>query len=246
MKFLNHFFNHQKHIKTDPGNIFIFSDTTRPNKYNITCKGTNNQITIGQHCKCNNLSINISGQNNKIVIGNNLFAPNGALSIVITGDKNTIVLSDDICIYSRLDVYNHANTIHGNIQIGAHTSFYKTEIHNYDNDATIIIGTDCMFAYNTVVYNTDGHTILINDTIMNRAKQTTIGNHVWVAAGAEILKNSTISDGSIVARRALVSGTFNEPNCILAGIPARIIKQNINWDRRHPNEFERESNAQKI
>lgn len=46
----------------------------------------------------------------------------------------------------------------------------------------------------------------------------------------DILKGSSIPDNCIVGFRALVTKRFNECNSIIAGSPARIIKQNIKWE----------------
>ena len=93
-----------------------------------------------------------------------------------------------------------------------------------------------MFAYNTVVYNTDSHSIFQNGELINIAEKLTIGDHVWICENANVLKNSTVSNNSIIARNALVSGVFSTKNCILGGVPAKIIKENIEWDRKSVNE----------
>ena len=36
---------------------------------------------------------------------------------------------------------------------------------------------------------------------------------------------------------SIVTKVFNEPNIILAGIPAKIVKRGINWDRRCINKY---------
>lgn len=53
-----------------------------------------------------------------------------------------------------------------------------------------------------------------------------IGSNVWIGENAVVLAGSTIGDGSIVGANSVVSGTYPE-RVILAGVPARIIKQ---WD----------------
>lgn len=50
-----------------------------------------------------------------------------------------------------------------------------------------------------------------------------IGNNVWIGDKATILPNVTIGDGSIIAANAVV-GKDIPPYCVAAGIPAKIIK----------------------
>lgn len=49
-----------------------------------------------------------------------------------------------------------------------------------------------------------------------------IGNDVWIAAGAHVLRGITIADGAIVAANAVVTKNV-PPYAIVAGVPAKII-----------------------
>lgn len=53
----------------------------------------------------------------------------------------------------------------------------------------------------------------------------------------KIGKNTKIPDDSIVGWGSIVTKVFHEPNIILAGIPAKIVKRGINWDRRCINKY---------
>jgi acetyltransferase-like isoleucine patch superfamily enzyme len=44
----------------------------------------------------------------------------------------------------------------------------------------------------------------------------------------KILKNVKIGSGSVIAANSLVNSDIPE-NCLAAGIPARVIKTNVNW-----------------
>ena len=54
-----------------------------------------------------------------------------------------------------------------------------------------------------------------------------IGNNVWIGEKATILPNVTIGEGAVVAANSVVTKDV-PPYSIVAGIPARIIKQVIN------------------
>ena len=51
-----------------------------------------------------------------------------------------------------------------------------------------------------------------------------IGNNVWIGDNAVILAGSFIGDGCIVGANSVVNSRFQN-NCIIAGVPARIIKK---------------------
>lgn len=55
-----------------------------------------------------------------------------------------------------------------------------------------------------------------------------IGEHVLVASGALILPGVTIGDGAVVAARAVVTKDV-PPRTMVAGVPARVVRENINW-----------------
>ncbi len=103
-------------------------------------------------------------------------------------------------------------------------------------DATIIcakkitIGDNTMIAWQTILMDTDQHNIYNNNQqIINHDRDITIGNSVWIGAKSFILKGVHIPDGTIVGANTTVTNSFEKEQCIIAGTPARIIKENITW-----------------
>jgi acetyltransferase-like isoleucine patch superfamily enzyme len=99
---------------------------------------------------------------------------------------------------------------------------------------TITIGRDVMFASGNQVRADDGHPIFNVRTgkRVNWSRDITIGPHVWVGANVAILAGSEIGEGSVVALGAVVRGRFPN-NCIIGGVPARILRRDIAWERPH-------------
>lgn len=50
-----------------------------------------------------------------------------------------------------------------------------------------------------------------------------VGNDVWIAAGAHVLRGVSISDGAVVAANAVVTKNV-PPYAIVAGVPAQIVR----------------------
>jgi len=69
-----------------------------------------------------------------------------------------------------------------------------------------------------------------NHDIYNLQKQTTgtpiiIGKYCWLGMNSIILPKVELGDHTIVAAGAVVSKSFKDGYCVLAGIPAKVIKQ---------------------
>ena len=102
----------------------------------------------------------------------------------------------------------------------------------------IYIGKDCQFSYEITIWTSDGHAILDEKgKCLNPDKDTVIGDHVWLGHAVEVLKGSEIPSGCVVGARSLVTKSFEEPNSVFAGSPARLVKSNIRWERMSPHHF---------
>ena len=99
----------------------------------------------------------------------------------------------------------------------------------------IHFGDDCILGWNVNIRDVDGHNIYeCNGDYINRTnhhKAVYIGNHVWIAAFVDILKGAKISDDSIVAYRSCVIKKHEEKNSLIGGYPAKIIRNNLYWEK---------------
>ena len=92
--------------------------------------------------------------------------------------------------------------------------------------STVEIGQDFTCGRDVVIRSYDGHTI--DEKNYQISKPIKIGKHVWVGQGATILKGVEIGDNAIIASGALVTKDV-PPKCIVAGVPAKIIRENVEW-----------------
>jgi maltose O-acetyltransferase len=91
--------------------------------------------------------------------------------------------------------------------------------------APIRIGAHCMIGPKTCIYAI-GHPL---DAESRKAKvgipePVTIGDNVWIGGGVTILPGVSIGDNTVVAAASVVTKSFPD-NVVIAGNPARIIKQ---------------------
>ena len=75
-----------------------------------------------------------------------------------------------------------------------------------------------------------GAMILTHDYCRSLYKKTTIGKNCFIGARSIILPGVTIGDQVIVGAGSVVTKDVKS-NCIVAGNPAKIIKENINTTR---------------
>lgn len=192
-------------IKIKYKNIFSFTKLIAKNIM-VQNYGINNVVRIAEHCNINNCIFLFHGNNNTIIIGERV-KMNG-VTFWIEDNNNVIEIGRDC-------------TFEDGTQLAA------------CEGKKIIIGDDCMFSNKISVRTTDSHSILNSEgNRINHARDVNIGNHVWIGLQSIILKGATICDNSIIAARSVISSsTIGEPNSILAGQTAKVIRRNINWCR---------------
>ncbi len=163
-------------------------------------------------------------KNNLIICGNGKFR---RCVIYVKGSNNTIKIEDGANIsFSTLEIVGNNCLIH----IGKHTDIGGAYLSAKGEKTQLNIGENCMFSRNINVMTYDGHPIYDVETKehLNLPEDITIGNNVWVAANASILKGVSIGDGSIIAFGSIVTRSVSE-KVIVAGIPAKEIRRDIEW-----------------
>jgi acetyltransferase-like isoleucine patch superfamily enzyme len=88
------------------------------------------------------------------------------------------------------------------------------------------IGDGTKISWDVEISDTDLHRIIRPDSVM--ASPIEIGTNVLVGRRSMIMKGVKIGDGSVIAAGSIVTRNVPE-KCLAAGIPAKVIKQNIQW-----------------
>lgn len=162
---------------------------------------------------------------NKIVFGNNFYC--NSLKIVFKGNNNNLIVGDNVKFTGHILIVGSNRRV----EIGSDTTAQGVYILSRDEDVSI--GKDCMFSREIEIRSTDVHKIydLTTGERLNLAKKIMIGDHVWVAARVIISKGTIIPDGCVVGAASFVNKEFSISNSIIAGTPAKIVKENIRWER---------------
>lgn len=214
-------------IKKNPKLLYIFAFLYNLAHFNFFfLKSFNGNSFVKKGAFIKSLSIVIAGKNNKVV-----FQPGSRIKnskIFIQGSNCTISVGPN-CIINNTDFWIEDNI--GSIVLGPYTSIEGAHLAVTEGKE-IKIGNDCMFSTSIQVRTGDSHPIFDMKTSIriNEADDVVIGNHVWIGANASVLKGVRINDGAIIGTGSIVT-TSIENNCIYAGIPAKKVKENINWER---------------
>lgn len=171
-------------------------------------KGINNSMSFGSACTLRHTNIEISGSNNKIHFANNVKVYEN-LKILIESSNCIINIENDVTIGSA------------KIQLG-------------EKETKVSIGADCMLSRDITINTSDFHSMIdLNQNVrINPPKNVKIGNHVWIGNGVYINKGAFINDDSIVAAKSVVPGKHFEKNSLIGGVPAKLIKSDVTWDRK--------------
>lgn len=196
-----------KSYEDDRGNVIKYDGPDIPN-VRITFVGSNNTMVVADGAKLEHYIARFDCDNGYLEIGESGGASAFRASIRVGQDSSIVV--------------GRRVTSTGNVIISA------------VEGTSITIGDDVMFASNNQVRTDDGHPIFDIDSgdRVNVSRSIEIGDHVWVTWGAAVLGGSTVAEGSVIAMSAVVKGEFPN-NCIIAGIPARVTRENIAWERPH-------------
>lgn len=79
----------------------------------------------------------------------------------------------------------------------------------------------------------DKHPIYDLETgkLINEPQDVVLEEYVWIGRDVMILKGAHIKRGSIVGARSLVTRIDHEENSVLAGVPGKVVKRGIRWER---------------
>lgn len=186
-------------------------------------QGINNIIKI-HNSKVTKTSFSFSGNNNSVIFSDkaNIYYTN----INVVGDNNIISFNGCSGIISLILRGNNCN-----VTIGKNSTMETCYMVCMGQENSITIGNDCMFSGNVEIWNSDTH--LITDMEghgINQSKPIIIGNHVWLGKGVKVLKGVNIGHNSVIGMGSIVTKNIMD-NSIAAGNPARIIKNNIKWEK---------------
>lgn len=138
--------------------------------------------------------------------------------------------------HCRFDLLGESNNNEKKLLIGNNCKM-GDNVHIVASDK-VVIGNDCLIASKIFIsdtshgnYSENSNASAPNIPPDKRAlysKTVSIGNNVWIGENVCILLGANIGDGCIIGANSVVNKDIPE-NCIVAGVPAKVIKK---WDEK--------------
>lgn len=186
------------------------------------------EIKKGKITGNKNTIINAAKTSRIILYGNlhlNVELPKGsnAETLLTICDNGILKTNGNFHCYYNNEIYIFKNAV---LELGASYINSGSQIRCMES---IKIGNGCAIARNVMIMDFDAHPITYADGTTNCiTKPIVIEDNVWIGVGSIILKGVTIGKGAIVGAGSVVTKDVPS-NSIVAGNPARVIKQGVIW-----------------
>lgn len=123
-----------------------------------------------------------------------------------------------------------------NVVIGKNTSLNEAQFDLHDSSyAEVLVGEDNLWSKGISVRPDDLHQMydITSGEVLNPPEPIVIHDHVWVGANVTFMKGAEVASNSIVGNASLVTKAFTQENVAIGGMPAKVIRENVNWRHDH-------------
>lgn len=174
------------------------------------------------------MRLSFFGKGNSVIIGGERLASLSNCHIAIHGNNNRVIIEGGVGAKDLIIYCGNENCL---VYIKEDAQFAgKTELAVMEG-TKIEVGRDCLFSANITLRAGDSHSVIDPETgtRLNNSKDIIIGDHVWIGNTVIITKGTVIEENSVVATGAVVAGKTYPCNSAIAGNPAKVVKEGINW-----------------
>ena len=146
-------------------------------------------------------------------------------SLTVRRGKAKIVVGENVAWRGHIIVGN------GEIYIGDGTIARGVDI--ITANSKVCVGKECLLSWDVKIMATDSHPIydLNSGERINMDEDIIIGDRVWVSRNVSIMKGVEIGNDSVIALGSIVTKSAPK-NVLIAGIPAKVRRENIFWSNK--------------
>ncbi len=150
------------------------------------------------------------------------FFPTSNPCMLTLAEDSKLIINGSVRIGKGAIIEVHKNAcleLGKNVCVNSNTTIISSQ--------NIKIGDNTCISWGVEIIDTDFHRMAREGAVV--AAPIEIGNHVFIGRRAMVMKGVKIADGAVIAAGAIV--TRDVPaNCLVVGVPAQVIKQNVNWE----------------
>lgn len=195
----------------------------------VISKGAGNSISLSD-ARLIRTTIQVEGAGNTLCIQSKTRLIDAV--IIIRGRGHRVEIGRS-CILGRMTLVLQSSGCQ--VIIGHHTTSGSVNIDLGEPSLSLRIGDDCMISQRVEIMCGDAHSLddSLTGARLNPPANVEIGDHVWLAAESAILKGANVGDHSTIGFRSVVTNQI-PPYSLAVGIPARVIRSGVTWNRDLP------------
>lgn len=160
----------------------------------------------------------------KLCLGSNVRLQDGVTIDALSRDGVTIGDRSMLGVNSLIECTGTLRSLGKGVRIG-HDSTFGADCY-FGAAGGIEVG-NFVIAGQRVRFHSENHVFSDVDVLIREQgvshKGISVGNNVWIGAGAVFLDGANVGDGCVVAANAVVTARSWPPNSVIGGVPAKII-----------------------
>jgi acetyltransferase-like isoleucine patch superfamily enzyme len=92
----------------------------------------------------------------------------------------------------------------------------------------VVIGRDTLISWDVTIVDNDFHELKdVSGECINPPAPIVIGERGWIGFNAIVAKDTKLAAGTVIGAGAVVRGTFEQPDSVLTGNPARLARRGV-------------------
>lgn len=159
----------------------------------------------------------------RLELGRSWVKNNPFAGLLKMGKHARIIVNGSFTIFDRAVIFVNDGAI---LKLGDNSYINSNaSIHCFKE---ITIGNNVVISEGVSIRDSDNHILKgASSPMLGRIE---IKDNVWVGLNVTILKGVTVGEGSVIAAGAVVT-TDVPSKSLVGGVPAKIIKSNVEWNR---------------
>ena len=95
---------------------------------------------------------------------------------------------------------------------------------------SVEVGDDCRISWDSQIIDTDFHRVYdLESNHINPNKDVKLGNNCWIGNHCLVQKGTRLADMVVLSSNSMINKIIDCSNVILAGSPAKVIRDSITW-----------------